>query len=111
MTYELAKKLKDAGFPLIPKHICKHETTCDCAISVKPTLKELIKACGDENEFSLQRHDGIWIARKEKESQPFKVESKKVNYTNIAIAVIPCVGNGATPEEAVVELWLALQKK
>ena len=57
MNYELAKQLKDAGFPQkkdgkhIP-HKCMIE--CDCTPTSIPTLSELIEACGDKL-YSMKR--------------------------------------------------------
>ena len=56
MQYELAKKLKDAGFPQLD-YSCILQDLEDVAIQdkndssvwyYKPTLSELIEACGEE---------------------------------------------------------------
>ncbi|MEO7174270.1 MAG: hypothetical protein ABI002_00665, partial [Saprospiraceae bacterium] len=44
MNYELAKELKDAGFPIKKRCMCIEEI---CVHQYYPTLSELIKACGD----------------------------------------------------------------
>ena len=99
ISYELAKKLKDAGFPLTPcnlgengscesrtcsesfsKHI--HECWCD------PTLEEAIEACGD-GYFRLEHNQIGWQA-------------------NIALDGVSSFGK--TPLEAVCNLWLELNK-
>lgn len=88
MTYELAKQLKDAGFPLekrnggfvgIPGN--------DIAIS---TLSELIEACGNKldeiNHFPYETNNKF---------RAVNIDNKIEQY-------------GKTPEEAVAKLWLAL---
>jgi hypothetical protein len=86
MKYELAKELKDAGFPGI--------VLCDCHEPSKvldaPTLSELIEACG-ERFFSLQT-------------------SGKGGPGWYSIATGMVTAEGTTPEEAVARLWLALNQ-
>ena len=98
MTYELAKELKDAGFPQGGKGSCCYPKD---ALVVRlpdraymPLLSELIDACGD-GFSSLQRiqwetADVVWYA--------YDVSTKDS-------------GKSSTPEEAVGRLWLALNKK
>ena len=103
MNYELAQKLKDAGFPLK-----KYEDTLFANLSsegsspytfetedglyVYPTLEELIEACGRDFRF-LER------LREPDEEGSFWAESD-----NHGVA-------GSTPSEAVANLWLKLNKK
>ena len=101
MTYETAKKLKDAGFPQATGGFYYWSREEDCnkgqlitpfydertiTHTIKiPTLSELIKACG--NEFEQLYKDAVgWGAVAEK------------------------IGLGKTPEEAVANLWLKLEK-
>lgn len=102
MEYELAKKLKDAGFPQRGK---SHEWCIENsqellinpisiilndAVSI-PTLSELIEECGDKMFHlgcSFTSDSKEWEAR-----TPFGF------------------GKGSTPEEAVANLWLELNKK
>lgn len=100
MNYELAKELKDAGFP--GAYGDWHEFDQEILQSAwdmyrakfSPTLEELIDACG--NGFAnLEREDeGIeeggvqWIA-----------------FNSLAAGE---GGTGETPEIAVAKLWLAL---
>ena len=111
INYELAKKLKEAGFPqdcsfqyekdtmvygrrftghnLFHKSVDRAEgdEAVDC-----PTLSELIEACGEGFE-TLSRFEGKFychLPKKEAYAQQFK---------------------GNTPEEAVAFLYLALNKK
>lgn len=105
MNYEIAKELKEAGFPqviwrgqnydderkvaVIAENFMENE-----AIGEKvyiPALSELIEACG-EQVFDLVRRKtvaGNWYWEAE---------------TEVAY------GEGSTPEEAVANLWLALNK-
>lgn len=120
MTYELVKKLKDAGFPQ-PQfgfegavfyedssgiaYVCHQGQYCNAnpctncprcrkvPSSYEPTLSELISACG-EAYFRLQyitTDDEGWSAGKYKGEKHISV------------------GYCRTPEEAVSELFIALQ--
>ena len=109
MTYELAKKLKDAGFPQRIKqgsHFFDEDSeslslwleTEDLefhfpqTIAVKiPTLSELIEAT-KERFFRLSYFT------------PFQQEPHWTVETDGALMIEKC----ATPEEAVANLWLAL---
>lgn len=97
ITYELAKKLKDAGFPKDYTEWNDHDeellekTWYMYGKGYSPTLSELIEVCGGTSVFRLTR-DTEWEA-----------------------CVDPITGwvsgNGSTPEEAVANLWLELNKK
>ena len=82
MNYELAKELKEAGFPF------KHPQS-KWSEYIFPTLSELIETCGDGFHL-LQRKDigGNWSAI-----------SRGGNS-----------GEGKTPEESVARLWIATNK-
>jgi hypothetical protein len=88
MNYELAKQLKEAGFP---------ETDCLCGSDYgdHPSLSELIEACGD-NHFELERD---WFNGTDKWRALYWFEGNVKS------------GFGSTPEEAVAKLWIALNKK
>ncbi len=114
-NYELAKKLKDAGFPqenitmsregedisyvdsglIKPKDYTSisakefSEKQNRCYI---PTLSELIKACGDSFR-RLSKDGGIWITL-----------GWSVDIKDIATAE-------DSPEEAVANLWLKINTK
>ena len=93
MTYELCKKLKEAGFP--QQVSCNHHAAqnCSCYEDWRPTLSELIEACGERFK-SLWRHTGgTWTA----EYGTRRIAPRR-----------RC--DGSTPEEAVACLWLALNK-
>ncbi len=95
MKYELAKKLKEAGFPQDKCSMLWKSQSVGTAFNpgniACPTLSELIEACGDFL-VKLERHGAGWGA--------FNADAPAaMGY------------NGKTPEEAVAELWLALHKK
>jgi hypothetical protein len=96
MTYELATKLKDAGFPLRkPGSERVHfEITHEIgqpSIFIYPTLSELIEACGDDFHQLLHiTSNDLWFA------EGFDTRQRET---------------GSTPEEAVAKLWLALNGK
>lgn len=113
MTYELAKQLKDAGFPqrhsthaycLDGKHIAwmtdafdpKEDQCMHCGRGehiLIPTLSELIEACGDRfGSLVNELHEIIrWSAF-----------GNDVYSNSVEV--------GKTPEEAVAKLWLELNK-
>jgi hypothetical protein len=95
MTYELAKTLKDAGFPqnLNPGNgegfVYEGDHPKGPGVYC-PTLSELIEACGSDF-YELKNLTFGWIANADSD------------YLKR--------GDGSTPEEAVARLWLALNKK
>lgn len=106
MNYETAKELKKAGFPQtgrkgvpasdvteLPEGVLKVEGEF---IAI-PTLSELIEACGEEFD-TLQNAKGTWLA---------------LSYTNAGEedAEPKIWTQGKTPEIAVANLWLVLNKK
>jgi hypothetical protein len=94
MTYELAKQLKDAGFPrgdqLNTPHPQFFEDEAHEIPIRTPTLIELIAACG--NRF-------------------YSVVRKKSGDTFYASDGDDWILPGSTPEEAVAKLWLALAQE
>ncbi len=124
MNYELAKELKEAGFPqkfqIGDWHYLDDVKMCVVADDVQdfldnldlnlvfkiPTLSELIKACGGKSScgrFHLAYGVGDkWIA-----SLCGKEEITDV--VNEMIANL--IEEGSIPEEAVGKLWLSLNKK
>jgi len=89
MNYELAKKLKDAGYP-ITKCI---DNGCDVVELHHPSLSELIEACIGNGRIQLNIAEdgcGVWWGTKHAKS---------------------VFEEGKTPEEAVSNLWLELNKK
>lgn len=100
ISYELAKQIKDAGFPL--KKVGCHE--CDEGRQrldgnretlYAPTLSELIEACGEG------------FMRLGRANEPFNNDElwQGVGYFMKIYTL------GSTPEEAVAKLWLELNKK
>lgn len=115
MNYELAKKLKDAGFPQ-PKigeglgrdlYPCEgywhadHDAKCKRAYA--PTLSELIEECQ-----KVTRNIGLYEGSRIESGNPW-----------VAIALRPYAQKisdeemtfGLTPEEAVANLWIILQEE
>ena len=109
MTYELAKQLKEAGFPQEDRAFYfegkttfsissendnfngGYEQEVYCA---DPTLEELIEACGDKFQ-ELSRGWKIWHAGAGEWLGDSDYEF---------------MGEGETPKEAVANLWLKLNK-
>lgn len=96
MDYELAKQLKEAGFPQTSdseyKHIYPNETATRLGTDGmrEPTLSELIEACGDDFIQLRKTHNkprSLWLAS--------SLETDE---------------SAETPEEAVAKLWLELIK-
>ncbi len=101
MTYELAKKLKDAGWKFRPCSqgswngglIFKFDEYSRGEMFYAPTLEELIEACGVKGTlFRMNNVDGPWTAETDRDGH--------WSY-----------GHGSTPTEAVARLWLALNEK
>lgn len=97
MNYELAQKLKDAGFPqggaFMGKNGNKVLTDDNNENQViVPTLSELIEACGEEFR-NLTKESYCW-------STNF-IEGDNYDYGET---------EGSTPEEAVANLFITLKK-
>ena len=89
MNYELVKKLKDAGFPLKDY---RYASDIFEGGFVEPLLSELIEACGYKF-YNLTR------------LQPKEIKDKwGAEGTEDEDLYL-----GNSPEEAVINLWLALQ--
>ena len=106
ITYELAKKLKNAGFlQSLKSGSCfkiEGESPCYCDTDgfkpeedyLKiPTLSELIETCGDRFGNLIKRKDNKW-----------EVCSSELNQW-------ASITEGQFPEEAVANLWLELNKQ
>ena len=99
MNYELAKKLKDAGFSQgksgssdncdIHWHRDMNDITNPNTEVYFPTLSELIEACGERFSKMTRSQIGVWYC------------SEKGHKRSV----------GKTPEEAVANLWLKLNEK
>ncbi len=114
LTYELAKELKDAGFPFIQWRTGTNTGNTiafgrtDADIFLLPTLSELITACGDEFEclyriVNLDKTTDYFRAHAFGQDRGLKLEGETL-YAD-------CSGKGSSPEEAVARLWLVLNKK
>ena len=103
MNYELAKKLKDAGFPqdvkkgeMLTGEECER---CGNHVYYSPSLSELIEACGKNFAYLVPLRDPEngdivgWCAKDWREKYPIEGQHE-----------------GETPEEAVAHLWLILNK-
>jgi hypothetical protein len=117
MTYELAKGLKDAGFPQDTHFFFDEDGRVGCEgdrrggvefvrtnlCVAAPSMAELIEACPpilnadtfDEARFSLSWLEGKWVAMYD-----------ECDYSPL----LKLSAEAPTPEEAVVRLWLALNK-
>ena len=99
MNYELCKELKEAGFP---QHLGVGEEclTYECFTNqdvCRPTLSELIEACGGNfGELNHYRNSGDW----EVKAKDWVDEQGVGRFSS-----------GKTPEEAIARLWLALTDK
>lgn len=90
ISYELAKKLKEAGFPQDPDTMMGHYHH-ECYL---PSLEELIEACGSKLHALIRDSIAPWNA------EELMDDDGPVNYFS-----------GSTPDEAVANLWLALHDK
>ena len=108
MDYELAKGLKDTGFPqerkgeyILPESytyvVSNEEDEIKKLRCYIPTLLELIEACG--KEFCSLEKCGFFTKSTPVNNEWACYDINKVSY------------GGETPEEAVSRLWLALNKK
>lgn len=105
ISYELAKKLKDTGFPQ-DYHDCIGDSKGLCACNDEriirdvtiPTLEELIKACGGNFHALIHTVDG-------------GINCDKEFWSAGETSLAKDWHNGETPIEAVANLWLELNKK
>lgn len=115
MNYELAKKLKDAGFPQTVPYTARNFKTSDpdriggiYESCVVPTLSELIEAIvgsGKRNTFGLDYDEEWSFYEPRNESGPWSAR-----YYDIT--PVGFYESGAeTPEEAVALLWIKLNGK
>lgn len=114
INYELAKRLKDAGFPqkeednsgLISFYISPRGSIIrwdyrDDEDVFLPTLSELIEAC-------LSEKVDDWFSLNENWYEGSKTWRACMNH---GVTRPEDDGYGSTPEEAVANLWLELNKK
>jgi len=111
ITYELAKKLKDAGFNSkeVKKYSYKdgkfHDDydVPDGLLLPDPTLSELIEACGDK--FENLKRDGNSGEYAWRTNYIYDSGQEYDDYACTSEA------NGSSPEEAVANLYLSLNSK
>ena len=89
MNYELCKKLKEARFPF-KEHDDDHVNEIYGGLSYYATLSELIEACGEKFKSlnKIKQKKNWWAAG-----------------SGNGLSV-----HGSTPEEAVANLWLSINK-
>lgn len=100
MNYELAKQLKDAGFPQI-SYIGSNDgerLTHHYESYYIPTLSELIGACGDD--LAIIKFNDPMIHR--------VGHIQAISYPKRGVVLNAWT---KTPEESVARLWLKLNKK
>lgn len=124
ISYELAKQLKEAGFPrdfgdgwamfltneeegiisTVPWWHYVYKPNDPPAIYV-PTLEELIEACGDVEDLDIiRRFVGGSMGVEWRVTLTKHVDLEEIVITDFG-------GMGSTPSEAVAKLWLALRKE
>lgn len=98
ISYELALKLKEAGFPIKDREDCEIGNCWENGHEhCYPTLSELIEACGDRF-INLERlRNNKWVCNKEECCLQCNPEGWD-NYDSI----------GETAEEAVASLYIKL---
>lgn len=87
MNYELAKQLKDAGFPQWDNESPRYIGYKDAETVSFPTLSELIESCGKYISLHQEPVYDKW-------------EAESIGHSEI----------GSTPEEAMAKLFLKLHK-
>jgi hypothetical protein len=91
ITYELAKQLKDAGFP--QSELARAQQRAGYDYVSLPTLSTLIVVCR-ENFGALGREPDCWVA--------CEYVSERGEWAN--------AHEGETPEDAVARLWHSLNQ-
>lgn len=99
MKYELAKQLKEAGFPQRIGNWSKKLIAQNIEPAYKPKLEELIKACGED--FMLTNECGQWEAWSGSLLSMVRLGESGAKYQ--------C--SGKTPREAVARLWLEINEQ
>jgi hypothetical protein len=91
ISYQLARKLKDAGFP--QSELARAQQKAGYDYVSMPTLSTLIDACAGDFG-ALRREPDCWVA--------CEYVSERGRWTN--------THEGESPEDAVARLWLALNQ-
>lgn len=105
ISHELARQLKDAGFP---QHI-EGSLNPIAEPAYEPTLSELIAACGSDSPLNLHFYPLKGFEKWEASNVALSMEALRQGAEGKGGWGL--IANGATPEEAVARLWLALNKK
>ena len=105
MNFELAKKLKEAGFPMrcikIKRDFSGDAQYLEPLQPLVPSLSELIEECGDDFNCLFKHTDEtFWTAG-------YAVSEIEAGF---GWSKITKIGEGSTPEEAVANLYLELNK-
>lgn len=113
--YELARRLKDAGFPQRTHYDSLTDEITDFVFQKgrpsNPTLSELIDECGNNlSIISNDKSDGDWCGspdatEEHSEGQTWHARSR-IFYKPERESL---TSSGFTPEEAVANLWLAIK--
>ena len=97
MQYELAKKLKDAGYEM--DYMLDNFSEYDKkTANIWIPLDELIEACGGKMDRLEYLVENEW-------------EAGEIDYGCEGDTWFCLSGKGTTPEESVARFWLALNKK
>ena len=91
ISFPLARKLKDAGFP--QSELARAQQKAGYDYVSMPTLSRLIEACG-EDFGALGKEPDCWVA--------CEYVSQDGTWEN--------THEGETPEDAVARLWLSLNE-
>lgn len=100
MDYDLAKRLKDAGFPF-KEHDDDFLNELNGGLGYSATLEELIEACGDDLD-DIQRGADLPTER-----DKWYACRRQKNLLGKDIMAL----DGKSPIEAVANLWIALHQK
>lgn len=97
ITYEKALELKNAGFN--QEKTERYDATNYYSGEYVPTLSELIDACGPDFVALVRWEVNLWTASNCERDTPMVHRGMEIKT------------EGSTPEEAVANLWLELNKK
>lgn len=120
MNFELAKKLKESGFPYLNYKKSGYAYRGEGESSEwveKPILSELIDECMENEKYfclTQESGDGDGVSKKIsfwRASIIVKNNHVEENTNQWINESIEKIGEGKTPEEAVANLWLALKDK
>lgn len=101
LTYQDCKELKDAGFPQREGHlVCEHGEHITklgaCKTYYEPSFSELLELCGDKFTLLEKTKMRWWACGCARENDGTLKHKKETDFA------------GASPEQAVKNLWVAL---